>query len=255
MKTALITGASSGIGKELTYIFAKNGYNLIITARSKDVLEEIKEECEKKYSIKAEVIPHDLSVPNSGISLAEIIREKEIQVDVLVNNAGYGDHGPFVESDMQKGISMLNLNMVNLTELTLIYSKEMVQRNEGKILNVASTAAFQPMAKFGIYAATKAYVLHLTEAIHFELKDTNVHVTALCPGATKTGFEEAAEMGENKLFDKFVMDAKTVAQVGYDGLMKNKAYVIPGFRNKFLAFLGGITPFRGLMIWVTNKLS
>lgn len=255
MKTALITGASSGIGKELAYIFAKVGYNLVLVARSEQVLNEINKECENNYSIKGTVISHDLSIPGSGITLSEKIKEKGIRIDVLVNNAGFGDHGHFVDCKLERGINMLNLNMINLTELTMIYSKEMVQRNEGKILNVASTAAFQPMAKFGMYAATKAYVLHLTEAIHFELKGTNVHITALCPGATKTGFEKAAKMTDSKLFDKFVMDAKTVAQVGYKGLMKNKPYVIPGARNKILSFITDSTPFRGLKVWVTSKLT
>jgi len=255
MKTALITGASSGIGKELTYQFAQNEYNLILVARSEGILNKLAEECSEKYSINATVVSHDLSTPNSGISLAKKIRDLTIQVDILVNNAGYGDHSNFVDSDMEKSIKMLNLNMVNLTELTLIYAKEMVKRNEGKILNVASTAAFQPIPKFGIYAATKAYVLSLTEAIHFELKNTNVSVTALCPGATKTGFEAAADMKDSKLFDKFVMDAKTVAKVGYKALEKNKMYAIPGTRNKILAFIANATPFRGLKVWVASKVT
>ncbi|MBL1281049.1 MAG: SDR family oxidoreductase [Fluviicola sp.] len=255
MKTALITGASSGIGKELAYIFAKEGYNLILVARSEDTLLEIANDCAKKHSIKADVISHDLSTPSSGIELAKKVTAKGWQVDVLVNNAGYGDFGNFVDSDIKRGIKMLNLNMVNLTELTLIYAKEMVARNSGKILNVASSAAFQPIPKFAIYAATKAYVLNLTEAIHFELKGTNVGITALCPGATKTGFEDAAEMEESKLFDKFVMDAETVAKVGYKGLMKNKMYVIPGTRNKILAFIANATPFRGLKVWVASKVT
>tara|TARA_B110000285_G_scaffold92044_1_gene105443 strand:- start:241 stop:1008 length:768 start_codon:yes stop_codon:yes gene_type:complete len=255
MKTVLITGASSGIGKEFAYLFAKNEYQIILTARRKEALETIALECKIKYKSKVHVISHDLSVANSGITLAEKIDSLNLNVDVLINNAGYGDHGDFVKSDRKKGINMLQLNMVSLTELTHIYAQKMVKRNDGKILNVASTAAFQPMVKFGIYAATKAYVLHLTEAIHFELKDTNVSVTALCPGATKTGFEEAANLQDSKLFDKYVMDAKTVAEAGYTGLMKNKMYVIPGTRNKIMSFLANATPFRKLLIWITSKLS
>ena len=255
MKTVLITGASSGIGKEFAFLFAKNEYELILTARRKEALEIIALECETKYKSKVHVISHDLSEVNSGNTLAEKVASLNLNVDVLINNAGYGDHGNFVDVDRKKSLDMLQLNMVSLTELTHIYAQKMAKRNDGKILNVASTAAFQPMAKFGIYAATKAYVLHLTEAIHFELKNTNVSVTALCPGATKTGFEEAANLQDSKLFDRFVMDPKSVAETGYKGLMKNKMYVIPGIRNKLLSFLANATPFRGLLVWFSSKLS
>ena len=255
MKTVLITGASSGIGKEFAFIFAKNEYQIILTARRKEALEMIALECKTKYKSKVHVISHDLSLANSGTTLAAKVDSLNLNVDVLVNNAGYGDHGDFVNSDRKKGLDMLQLNMVSLTELTHIYAQKMVKRDDGKILNVASTAAFQPMAKFGIYAATKAYVLHLTEAIHFELKNTNVSVTALCPGATRTGFEKAANLHDSKLFGKFAMDAKTVALSGYKGLMKNKMFVIPGIRNKVMSFLANATPVRSLLIWVSSKLS
>lgn len=254
MKTALITGASSGIGKEFAYLFAQDQYNLILVARNELALNELAQECKGKYNIEVTVLPHNLSVPGAGIALAEKIKELGITVDALINNAGFGDYGNFAHSDLKKGIDMVQLNVVNLTELTLIYSKEMVQRNEGEILNVASTAAFQPLPKMGIYAATKSYVLHLTEAIHFEMKGTNVHVTALCPGATKTGFEKAAEMGDAKLFESAVMDAKTVAKAGYIGLKKNKMYVIPGAKNKILAFATDMTPFRKLKVWLAGKI-
>lgn len=255
METVLITGASSGIGKEFATIFAKKGYRLILTARRKETLDKIALECEKSFNSKVNVIPHDLSEQGSGISLSQKLESLDLKVDVLVNNAGFGDHGDFITSDLQKGLDMLQLNIVSLTELTHIYARKMAEINSGKILNVASTAAFQPMAKFGIYAATKAYVLHLTEAIHFELKHTNVSVSALCPGATNTGFVEAANLKDSKLFDKFVMDARTVAETGYKGLMKNKMYVIPGFRNKVMSFLANATPFRKLLIWTTSKLT
>jgi len=254
MKTALITGASSGIGKELAYLFAQDQYNLILVARSENTLKEIAKECETKFSVNVNVIAHDLSIPNSGVELAEKVKSLGLKVDALVNNAGFGDYGDFAQADFKKGIDMIQLNIVNLTELSLIYSKEMVERNEGGILNVASTAAFQPLPKMGIYAASKAYVLHLTEAMHFEVKNTNVHVTALCPGATKTGFEKAADMDGSKLFDSAVMDAKTVAKAGYNGLKKNKMYVIPGVKNKVLSFLTDMTPFRKMKVWLAGKI-
>jgi len=254
MKTALITGASSGIGKELSYLFAQDQYNLILVARSEEALNAIAKECKTKFSVDVNVIVHDLSIPNSGVKLAEKVNSLGLKVDALVNNAGFGDHAIFASSDFKKGIDMLQLNVVNLTELSLIYSKEMLKRNDGEILNIASTAAFQPLPKMAIYAASKSYVLHLTEAIHFEMKNTNVRVTVLCPGATKTGFEKAADMDDSKLFDRAVMDAKTVAKAGYKGLKKNKMYVIPGGKNKVLSFLTDMTPFRKMKVWLAGKI-
>lgn len=254
MKTALITGASSGIGKEFSELLAKDKYNLVLTARSEGKLNEIASELKKKYQIEVTVIPFDLSKPNCGILLSQEIKNRKIEIDVLINNAGYGDFGDFITTDEKKTIDMLNLNMVNLTELTLLFSKEMTTKNKGMILNVASTAAFQPMPKFATYAATKAYVLHLTEAIHFELKNTNVHISALCPGPTSTGFEAAANIDNSKLFDKNAMSAKKVAQIGYLGLKKNKVIIIPGFKNKVLAFIANATPFRNFKVWVTSKM-
>lgn len=254
MKTALVTGASSGIGKEFTHLLAKEKYNLVITARSEGKLNEIAEELTNTHGVEVIVIPFDLSEPNGGIAFYKELQNRKIEVSVLINNAGYGDFGAFVTTDEKKTVDMMNLNMVNLTELTLAYSKEMVAKNEGMILNVASTAAFQPMPKFATYAATKAYVLHLTEAIHFELRETNVNVCALCPGPTSTGFEAAANMDSSPLFDKNAMSAKKVAKIGYAGLKKNNVIIIPGFKNRLFAFMANATPFRKFTVWVTNKM-
>ncbi len=254
MKTVLITGASSGIGKEFAYLFAQDHYHLILVARNELALNELAKECKEKYNVYTTVIPHDLSIPNSGISLVKKVKLLDLTVNALVNNAGFGDYGDFAHSNLKKGIDMLQLNVVNLTELALIYSKEMVKRNEGEILNVASTAAFQPLPKMGIYAASKSYVLHLTEAMHFELKNTNIHVTALCPGATKTGFEDAAKMSNSNLFKHRVMDARTVARTGYNALKNNQMYVIPGLKNLFLAFITDMTPFRKLKVFIAGKM-
>ncbi len=254
MKTALITGASSGIGKELSYLFARDQYNLILVARNEQTLKDIAKECEANHNVQVDVIAHDLSVPNSGVVLAEKVKAKKLTVHALVNNAGFGDYGDFVHSNLKKGVDMLNLNILSLTELTYIYAKEMVERNDGEILNVASTASFQPLPRMGIYAASKSYVLHFTEAIHYELKNTDVKVTALCPGATKTGFEKVAEMKDAKLFKRGVMDAKKVAKIGYSALKKNKMYVIPGFKNKFLSFIVDSTPFRKMKVFIAGKV-
>lgn len=254
MKTALVTGASSGIGVEFAKLLAKDKYNLILTARSEETLNSIANELKTQYNIEVTVIPHDLSAPGAGIELSEKVAEKGIEVNVLINNAGFGDHGQFVESAMAKTIDMLNLNVVNLTELSLIYGKQFADKKSGMLLNVASTAAFQAIPKMSVYAATKAYVLHFTEAMHFELKVTGVHVSALCPGPTKTGFMEAASMGESPLFDKNAMSAKAVAEKGYKGLKKNKAVIITGFKNVFFARIADATPFRKIKVWIASKM-
>jgi uncharacterized protein len=254
MKTVLVTGASSGIGVEFAKLFAKDNYNLILTARSEETLNSIANELKSQYKIDVTVIPHDLSAPGAGIELSQKVDEKGIQVDVLINNAGFGDHGQFLESAMETTINMINLNVVNLTELSLIYGKQFADKKSGMLLNVASTAAFQPIPKMSVYAATKAYVLHFTEAIHFELKSSGVLVSALCPGPTKTGFMKAASMGESPLFDKNAMSAKAVAEKGYIGLKKNKAVIITGFKNALFARIADATPFRGLKVWIASKM-
>ncbi len=176
-------------------------------------------------------------------------------IDVLVNNAGFGQFGSFVHSDFAKTMEMVNLNVITLVTLTSLFVKDMLSQNQGQILNIASTAAFQPVPNFAVYGATKAFVLSFTEALHYELKDTNISVSALCPGPTSTGFAQAADMKDSKLFKSDVMDAKTVAQIGYEGLQKNKMTVVPGFKNKILAVASNMTPSRDLLVWVAGKMS
>ncbi len=254
-KTVLITGASGGIGREFAYIFAKKQHDLVLVARSKDKLDALANECETQYGIKATVFTYDLSDDQSAESLYRDIQAKKITVDVLINNAGFGSYGPFVKSDFSKTMEMIQLNVNTLVALTSLFVKEMVARNQGQILNVASTAAFQPVPNFAVYGATKSFLLSFTEALHYELKDTNVSVSALCPGPTSTGFEQAAEMGDSKLFKSGVMDAKSVAQIGYKALQKNKMTVVPGFKNKVLTIASNMTPSRDLLVWVAGKMS
>lgn len=255
MKTALITGASSGIGKAFTTTFSERGYNLIIASRNKIALNEIATECESKFQNKVEVIEIDLSKTNAAQDLYNEINAKGIRVDVLINNAGYGEHGAVVESDPMTFSNMIDLNINTLTALSTLYATEMKQRNSGKILNVASTAGYQPIPKMAVYAATKAYVLNFTEALHYELRNTGVSITVLCPGATATGFAKAAHMDGNKLFEKNAMSPERVAEAGYKGLMKNKMTVIPGFKNYILAFLANAIPSRKLPLIISNKLT
>lgn len=255
MKTVLITGASGGIGKEFAFLFAENKYNVILVARSKDKLKSIAEELQRKFGINAEIFVSDLSETENSKILYNEIKNKNIKVDILINNAGFGDYGKFVKGDLKKYLQMINLNITALTELTYLFVKEMIKRNDGKILNVASTASFQPMPNFAVYAATKSYVLSFTEALHYELKGTGVTVSALCPGPTKTGFEETANMGKSKLFSIGVMNAKTVAAVGLKQMMKNKMTIIPGFRNRIMALASNTSPSRKVLVAVAGFIS
>ncbi len=235
-KTALITGASNGIGLELARVHASKGDNLVLVARNQTKLEELKLELEKQYQVSAVVIAKDLSVPNAARDVFDETQKKGIQVDFLINNAGFGDFGMFYETDWDKEHKMIELNITALTQFTKLYLKEMVKRNSGKIMNVASTAAFQPGPTMAIYYATKAYVLHFSEAIANELKGQNITVTALCPGATESGFQSVAEMEESKLVKgKKLPSSKTVAHYGYKAMMKGKTVAIHGLMNRILA--------------------
>lgn len=255
MKTVLITGASSGIGKEFAIIFAKQKFNLVIVARSEDKLEEISSKLEEKYGVRVTVFVIDLSQPNIANELYSKIKDRKISVDIVVNNAGIGIHGDFSDSELGNINNMLSLNITALTELTLLFVKEMKGKNSGRILNIASTASFQPVPKFAVYAASKSYVLNFTEALCYELKDTNISVSVLCPGPTETGFEETANIVDSNLFKNGVMSAEEVAEVGYKGLMNNKMTIIPGFKNKLMAFFSNMSPSRRLLVWVSAKVS
>ncbi len=235
-KTALVTGASGGIGLELAKVHASKRDNLILIARNKAKLEALKSELEKQFDANVIIIAKDLAVPNAAQEVFNETQQKQIQVDYLINNAGFGDFGMFYTTDWEKEHKMIELNITALTEFTKLYLKEMVKRNEGKIMNVASTAAFQPGPTMAVYYATKAYVLHFSEAIANELKDKNITVTALCPGATASGFQSAAKMEDSKLVKgKKLPSSKVVAQYGYNAMMKGKTVAIHGFMNRVLA--------------------
>ncbi|MEZ4814951.1 MAG: SDR family oxidoreductase [Bdellovibrionota bacterium] len=254
-KTTLITGASSGIGLELAHIFAREGDDLVLVARSENKLLTLKEELEKKHSIKVFVIKCDLSLPEAPSELISQIREKKLHIDHLVNNAGFGVFGDFAtETDWVKEKEMIQVNIVALTELTKAFLPDMVKRSYGRVLNVASTAAFQPGPGMAIYFATKAYVLHFSEAIAEELRDTGVYVSALCPGATVSGFQNAAAMDESKLFkDKKLPSSQEVAEYGYASLMNGKRVAVHGLANYLLAQTVRISP-RNLVTKITRKL-
>lgn len=241
--TALITGASGGIGLELARIFAREKYNLVLVARSRDALEKIATELQGQYGIATAVIAKDLSDPAAPEELFRDVQAQKLKIEVLVNNAGYGDFGPFAQADTKKLLDMIQLNVVALTHLTKLFLPEMEARGSGKILNVASTASFQPGPFMAVYYATKAFVLSLTEAVGNEVQSSGVSVTALCPGPTYSGFQKAAAMEESKMLEGMkIMDSTTVAEAGYRALMKGRRIVIPGFRNRLLVFSVRLSP-------------
>jgi len=254
MSTALITGASNGIGLELARIHASKGDNLILVARNLTKLIGLKFELESKFKISILVLEKDLSKTNSANEVFKETSEKGIQIDYLINNAGFGDFGMFADSGLDKQLQMINLNIIALTSLTRLYLTEMIKRRSGKIMNVASTAAFQPGPTMAVYYATKAYVLHFSEAIANELQGSGVTVTALCPGATESGFQAAANMYESKLVKgKKLPSSKEVALYGYKSMMNNKTVAIHGFMNYLLANSVRFAP-RSVIVKVTRAI-
>ena len=252
----LITGASKGIGLELTYLFAKNNNNLILVARSKDLLEKIKEEIINKYNVEVEVFACDLTKDTATNDIYNFTKSNNLEVDVLVNNAGFGDYGYFVETSMDKNKDMIQLNITTLTSLCHIYLKDMISNKKGKIMNVASIASFLPGPLMTTYYATKSYVLSFTEALSKELKGTGVSVTALCPGTTRTNFFDVANANEknsNLLKNMKPADPKKVALYGYKKLMKNKVIALYGASNKLLVFLIRLVP-RSLVRSIAFKI-
>ncbi len=233
---ALVTGASNGIGLELARQFAAAGTNLVLVARSGDRLLALAGELRKQFNVEVAVLAKDLAAPAAATEVFNWCAERNIAIDYLVNNAGFGDFGFFHESDWAKQEQMINLNIGTLTHLTRLFLPGMIVRKQGRILNVASTAAFQPGPTMAVYFATKAYVLHFSEAISNELTGTGVTVTALCPGATESGFQSAAAMEESKLVKgKRLPSSADVAAYGYKAMMKGKVVAIHGWLNALLA--------------------
>ena len=234
-KTALITGASFGIGLELARIFAREGYNLVLVARTADKLRQLASEVEKTHGTKSLILAADLTDPGAPAYVVDQTTRADIQVDVLVNNAGFGQYGFFAENDLEECLRQIQLNVATLTHLTRLYLPGMIERKSGSVLNVASTAAFQPGPLMAVYFATKAYVLHFSEALANELNGTGVTVTCLCPGATATEFHKRANATGMRFLKFGSMDARTVAEDGYRALMAGKPVVISGFKNWLLA--------------------
>ena len=247
--TALVTGASGGIGLEFARIHADNKYDLVLVARNETKLLYIKKELENEFGITAHVFATDLSVEGNVNSVVEFTDKNNIRVDHLINNAGIGVFGKFNESDLESNLQLMDLNNRALVILTKLYSDKMVKHGYGKVLNVASTAAFGPGPFYACYFASKAFVLSFSEAIHSELENTGVSVTTLCPGPTETGFVAATTgMVKSGLFAKQkVSSPQEVAKDGYDAMMDNESLIISGLMNKILVFSMRFAP----RSWVT----
>jgi len=250
---ALITGASSGIGYEFTKLLAKDGINLIIVSRSKNKLEQVKAEIENKYRVKIKILPKDLSNPKVPLEIFSGLEKEDLNVEILINNAGFTLLGKFSETDLQKELEMIQVYVNSLTSLTKLFLRKMLEKREGKILNVASTAAFQPGPLHSVYAATKAYILHFSEALANELQGSGVSVTCLCPGRTRTQLFKRANIEISKRAKGNLMDPATVAKAGYLALKKGKVIVIPGLKNKLLVFLVRIAP-RNIVTKITRRM-
>ncbi len=245
MVTALVTGASSGIGRELAMLLAADKNDLVLVARAKKKLDELAKDLTAAFGIAVRVIARDLAKPASAGKIAQELSEAGLTIDILVNNAGFGVYGPFVATDGAQELAMIEVNIAAVTHLTKLFLPGMVERRQGRILNVASTAAFQPGPLMAVYYATKAYVLSFSEALANELAGTGVSVTALCPGPTETEFQKKAGLEETRLFSgPLVSDARSIARAGYEGMRRGKRIVIPGLPNKILVQSVRVAPRR-----------
>ena len=238
---ALITGASTGIGRELATLLAARGYHVVLVARDAQKLTELARTLERQFHVKTTVRPHDLTVASAPDDLVTSLASDGLTISLLVNNAGFGIYGPFAESNLQEQLQIIQLNLVALTHLTHRLVPSMLAKRQGRILNVASTAAFQPGPLMAVYYATKAYVLSFSEALANELEGSGVTVTALCPGPTRTPFQDRAGVTTTRLARRS-MEARPVAEAGLRGLFTGQPVVVPGLRNRLLALSVRLLP-------------
>lgn len=241
--TALVTGGSSGIGAELAKVLARHGYDIVLVARKRDTLEAIAGKIEGQYDVKAHVFAADLRRPEAPEAIRDFLLNENIPIEVLVNNAGFGLGGEFADTELTRELEMIQVNIAALTHLTKLFLPTMIRAKSGRILNVASTAAFQPGPLMAVYYATKAYVLSFSEALAEELRNSGVTVTALCPGPTRTEFAAEAGITNSRLFSLFgAADAADVAEYGFQAMMEGTRVAIPGLRNKIVAQVNRFSP-------------
>ncbi len=239
-KWALTTGASTGIGRELAEVCAAEGWNQVLVARNQDRLKIVAEELRAVHKVQTRVLPVDLST--TGVAEKVFGAVRDVPISLLINNAGFGTYGAFAESTFSEQSEMIEVNVAALVQLTRLFMQPMLERSSGRILNVASTAAFQPGPKVSVYYASKAFVFSFSYALADELQGTGVTVTVLCPGMTKTEFQKRANMKEGGPFG--LMSARTVAEQGFHGMMRGKRVVIPGMMNRIGAFFARRVPLR-----------
>jgi short-subunit dehydrogenase len=254
--TALVTGASTGIGLELSRLFAANGHDLVLVARSKQKLDEVAAELSAKHGVRAVVVAADLQDPGSAARVAEAVAREGITVEYLVNNAGFGANAPFLDTDVTRSLDMIALNVTALTHLTYLFAKGMRERGHGGVLNIGSTAGFQPGPGMAVYYATKAYVVSFTEAIAEEFASGGVHVTAFCPGPVETEFARIAGNDDSVLFKLGAAKADAVAQDAYRTFMKRRVLVIAGATNWLGVQLLRVSPralVRKVAAWVNSR--
>jgi short-subunit dehydrogenase len=250
----LITGASSGIGLELAKLFAASKHRLILTARNAEALEKLADELRRSHGIEAQVIPADLADAAAPQLLFDEIQRRNLPVDILINNAGFGTHGQFWEIPTANELSLIQVNVTALVHLTRLFLPGMIAQKRGRILNIASTAAFQPGPLMANYYASKAYVLSFTEALSNELAGTGVTATTLCPGPTFTAFQERAGITYSRLASFAGMSAQDVAQAGFIAVTTGKRLSIPGWRNRLLAFSNRFFP-RSMVLKVVRRVN
>jgi short-subunit dehydrogenase len=240
---ALVTGGTSGIGYELVKLLANDGYNLVIVARTEDDLQRVSKEITQKYGVEVKTIAKDLFDRENAFALYNELVSQNIQIDILINNAGHGEYGEFIDTDIRKELSIIDLNVCSLMVLTKLFLKDMVARRDGKILNLSSIASKAPGPWQSVYHGTKAFVQSFTEAIRSEIKDTGVTITALLPGATDTDFFRKADMLESKVVQEGKLySAEDVAKDGYKALMSGDDMIVSGTMNKVQVAMAGVTP-------------
>ncbi|MCB9953930.1 MAG: SDR family oxidoreductase [Planctomycetaceae bacterium] len=252
-ETVLITGASSGIGREMAKLFAQDGSKLILAGRATDKMEELAEELRTKHHVEVTVMTVDLSTPPGAKDLVDQLDTQNFQIDVLINNAGFGQLGRFEDIPLQRHQDMLQLNIASLTELTYRLIPGMQKRKRGSILNIASTAAFQPGPNAAVYYASKAFVLSFSEGLYAENAEHNVWVSCMCPGPTRTGFGSDSEMENTPVFRFNSMAVEDVARAGHNAVRKRRRLVVPGWINWLGAWSVRITA-RPMVLWVMKQL-
>jgi short-subunit dehydrogenase len=253
-KTALVTGASAGLGAELATLLAQDGHDLVVVARRRDKLEELAAQIKSKHAVEVHVVAEDLAKPGAAQRIVRELQRLGLEVEVLVNNAGFGSTGAFAESDLARQMEMIQVNIVTLVELTRLLLPAMIARKSGRVLNIGSTAGFLPGAFMAVYYASKAFVNSFTEALSVELEGTGVSATVSCPGATATEFAQVAGNDKSALFKSRVMGAREVAEDAYRAMMRGEPLRVAGFVNKVRIAMLRVAP-RGAMRSIAANLN